>query len=205
MNVPHFHYSAVSAGSRPAQEVPYPMKEIGQKRAAKLCRVPPVGCHAQSGLKCTGRRPSPPGWATTGCMVRQRSIRRKPLYLQAKPLNGGDGTEGNAARFGRTLYFHLKGASIRTRKQVTPFILLPRAARGRVCHLEHPLRSGIRNMGTACRLPALGNRLSVDDRGRTDAGRSLRSSPGTGKPSTWRREAGDRLSFEAGGYLWTQR
>ena len=49
-----------------------------------------------------------------------------------------------------------------------------------------------------------GNRLSVDDRGRTDAGRSLRSSPGTGKPSAWRREAGDRLAFEDGGYLWTQ-
>jgi len=49
-----------------------------------------------------------------------------------------------------------------------------------------------------------GNRLSMEDRGRTDAGRSLRSSPGTGKPSAWRREAGDRLAFEAGGYLWTQ-
>ena len=63
------------------------MKEIGQKGAAKPRRVPTVECHAQSGLKCTGRRPLPPGWATKGCMVRQRSKRRKPLYLLTQPLD----------------------------------------------------------------------------------------------------------------------
>lgn len=36
--------------------VPYSMKEIGQKGAAKPCRVPTVECHTQSGLKCTGRK-----------------------------------------------------------------------------------------------------------------------------------------------------
>ncbi len=61
------------------------MKEIGQKGAAKPRRVPTAECHAQSGLKCTGRRPSPPGRATKGCMVRQRSKRRTPLYLRAQP------------------------------------------------------------------------------------------------------------------------
>jgi len=60
---------------------PVPMKEIGQKGTAKLCQVPLTGCHKQSGLKCTGRRPSPSGRATTGCMARQRSMRLKPLYL----------------------------------------------------------------------------------------------------------------------------
>ncbi len=48
------------------------------------------------------------------------------------------------------------------------------------------------NLGTLVWLPLLqGMTKTADDR-RTK-GRSFRSSPGTGKPSTWRREAVDRM------------
>ena len=48
------------------------------------------------------------------------------------------------------------------------------------------------------------NQAIRGDRGRMDTGRSLRSSPRAGKPSTWRRGAGDRWAFDDGGNLWTQ-
>ena len=60
--------------------------EAGRKGAAKLGRLPTAGCHAQSSLNCTehgrvaaGRR------ATARSMVRQRSVRWKPLYLPHLP------------------------------------------------------------------------------------------------------------------------
>ena len=52
-----------------------------RKGTAKLDRVPTVGLNQQSGLNCTGCGPSDASRATTGSMVRQRSTRRKPLYL----------------------------------------------------------------------------------------------------------------------------
>lgn len=70
------------AGFRPAIVIlPHLMKEVRRKEAAKLHRVPTAGCHKQNGLKCTGCGPSTAGRATTVSMVRQRSMRRKPLYL----------------------------------------------------------------------------------------------------------------------------
>ncbi len=62
-------------------------KEVKWKGAAKLGRVLTAECHKQSGLKCTGCGPLTVGWATTGFMVRQRSMRRKPLYLVRRPFN----------------------------------------------------------------------------------------------------------------------
>ena len=56
-------------------------RDTEQKGAAKFCRVLTVGCHKQSSLNCTGREPFFTGRATTAFMVRQRSMRRTPLYL----------------------------------------------------------------------------------------------------------------------------
>ena len=102
MNVPHFLYSVVPAGSRPARNVPCPMKEIGLKGAAKLLRVPPAGCHAQSGLKCTGRRPSSPGRATN--WVHGETTKRASeasVFRADNPLNGVM-AQRNVVRFGWT-------------------------------------------------------------------------------------------------------
>jgi hypothetical protein len=56
--------------------------EAGRKGAAKLGRLPTAGCHAQSSLNCTERgRVTAASRATARSMVRQRSVRRKPLYL----------------------------------------------------------------------------------------------------------------------------
>ena len=58
MNVPHFYIVQYLPVLDRHRMCPVPMKEIGRKGAAKLCRVPPAGCHAQGGLNCTGSRPS---------------------------------------------------------------------------------------------------------------------------------------------------
>ncbi len=64
-------------------------KDTERKGAAKLRHVPMAGCHKQSSLNSTGRGPLPTSRATTGSMVRQRSVRRKPLYLEQPTLNDG--------------------------------------------------------------------------------------------------------------------
>ena len=64
-------------------------KDSGRKGAAKLRQVPMAGCHKQSSLNSTGRGPLPTSRATIGSMVRQRSVRRKPLYLEQPTLNDG--------------------------------------------------------------------------------------------------------------------
>jgi len=64
-------------------------KDPERKGAAKLRHVPMAWCQKQSSLNSTGRGPLPTSRATTGSMVRQRSVRRKPLYLEQPPLNDG--------------------------------------------------------------------------------------------------------------------
>ena len=64
-------------------------KDSGRKGAAKLRQVPMAGCHKQSSLNSTGHGPLPTSRATIGSMVRQRSVRRKPLYLEQPTLNDG--------------------------------------------------------------------------------------------------------------------
>jgi HTH-like domain len=60
--------------------------EAGRKGAAKLGRLPTAGCHAQSSLNCTEQgRLRPVRRATARSMVRQRSVRWKPLYLPHHP------------------------------------------------------------------------------------------------------------------------
>ena len=60
-------------------------KEPERKGAVKLRHVPMAGCHKQSSLNRTGRGPLSTSRATTGSRVRQRSVRRKPLYLLHTP------------------------------------------------------------------------------------------------------------------------
>ena len=64
-------------------------KEPERKGAAKLRHVPTAGCHKQSSLNSTGRGPFSTSRATTVSMVRQRNVRRKPLYLEQPTLNDG--------------------------------------------------------------------------------------------------------------------
>ena len=65
-----------------------------RKGTAKLGWVPTAGLHEQSGLNCTGCGPSAAGRATTGPMVSQRSVCRKPLCLTFN-LQRSAGTGGN--------------------------------------------------------------------------------------------------------------
>ena len=73
-----------------------PGRDTEQKGAAKFCRVLTVGCHKQSSLNCTGREPFFTGRATTAFMVRQRSMRRTPLYLVEQPRQR-NGVEAHGA------------------------------------------------------------------------------------------------------------
>ncbi len=105
------------------------------KGAVKLCRVLSVERNKQNGLNCTGCGPPPTGRATTGFMVRQRSMRRKPLYLDCNSLNGlVEPRERDQVRYG--LKFHTGWYDMRIRWWVTPSVLPSRATRGRACHLR---------------------------------------------------------------------
>ena len=85
----------------------------GRKGAAKLGRLPTVGCHAQSSLNCTERGFRAAGRATAGSMVRQRSGRRTPLYSATpRPRDGHRGV----IRLG--LMFPSGGCAQRTRRWV---------------------------------------------------------------------------------------
>lgn len=65
-------------------------EEAGRKGAAKLGRLPTAGCHAQSSLNCTEHgRLAAARRATARSMVRQRSVRWKPLYSATpRPRDG---------------------------------------------------------------------------------------------------------------------
>jgi hypothetical protein len=64
-------------------------KDPERKGAAKLRHVPTAGCHTQSSLNSTGRGPLSTSRATIVSKVRQRSVRRKPLYLEQPTLTDG--------------------------------------------------------------------------------------------------------------------
>jgi hypothetical protein len=63
-------------------------KDLERKGTAKLRQVPRAGCHTQSSLNCTGRGPLPTSRATIVSRVRQRNVRRKPLYLTTTRNDG---------------------------------------------------------------------------------------------------------------------
>ena len=105
------------------------------KGAVKLLRVPTEGQNQQNGLKCTGCGPSLTCRATIGSMVRQRSMRRKPLYLESDShCDLMEQRDCDEIRSG--LMFWTGRYEIRARCGATPSIPTSRVARGRACHLR---------------------------------------------------------------------
>ena len=106
--------------------------EAGRKGAAKLGRLPTAGCHAQSSLKCTEQgRLRPVRRATARSMVRQRSVRWKPLYLVTpRPCDGHRG----AIRLG-LMFPSGECARAHSAMEFLPQPS-PRATRGRARHLR---------------------------------------------------------------------
>ncbi len=134
-------------------------KEVDLKGAVKLLRVPTEGQNKQNGLKCTGCEPSLTGRATTGSMVRQRSMRQKPLYLEHQSLFGLM-EQRYCDEFRSGLMFQTGWCEFRTRCGVTPSISTSRVARGRACHLR-TYRLGIGTWEPAS-LACYGNRLAAE-------------------------------------------
>jgi hypothetical protein len=105
----------------------------------------------------------------------------KPLYLLTQPLKSCDGSREERGEIRVDMMFL---PDRHTNKPVSGSgchsfsVRFPVAARGRACHLQHSNGSRIRNMGTASCSPAFGKQAIL---GRTDVGRSLRSSPRTDK------------------------
>jgi len=129
------------------------------KGAVKFHRVPPMWRNKQNGLNCTGCGPPLTGRATTGSMVRQRSMRRKPLYLVCNSFDGLlEPRERDQYRYG--LKFHSGWYDMRISWKVTPSILPSRVARGRACHLR------IQKLGIGTWEPVspayYGNRLAAE-------------------------------------------
>jgi hypothetical protein len=106
--------------------------EAGRKGAAKLGRLPTAGCHAQSSLNCTEHgRSAAARRATARSMVRQRSVRWKPLYSATpRPRDGHRG----AIRLG--LMFPSGGCALP--HSTMDFLPQPSsgATRGRARHLR---------------------------------------------------------------------
>ena len=134
-------------------------KEVDLKGVVKLRRVSTVWQNEQNGLKCTGCEPSLTGRATTGSRVRQRSMRRKPLYLLANSHYGlMEQRDCDEIRFG--FMFWTGRYEIRARCGATPSIPTSRVARGRACHLRAH-RLGIGTWEPAS-LACYGDRLAAE-------------------------------------------
>jgi len=110
-------------------------KEVDLKGAVKLLRVPPEGQNKQNGLKCTGCGPSLTCRATIGSKVRQRSMRRKPLYLESNS-HYGLLEQRECDQIWSGFMFWTGRHEIRAGWGATPSIPTPRVARGRACHLR---------------------------------------------------------------------
>ena len=106
--------------------------EAGRKGAAKLGRLLTAGCHTQSSLNCTERgRSATAGRATARSMVRQRSVRWKPLYLATTRL-----TDGSRGEIRLGLKFPSGGCEqVHSAMEFLPQPS-PRATRGRARHLR---------------------------------------------------------------------
>ena len=76
-----------SAVFEPAVEIlPHFTREVQWKGVVKFYSVLRVKRNKQNNLKCTGDSPFAVGRATKESMMRQRSMRWKPLYLVCNPL-----------------------------------------------------------------------------------------------------------------------
>lgn len=167
-----------------------PDKSIGRKGAEKPDRVSPVGWHKQIGLNCTGCGPSTASRATAVFMARQRSRRRKPLYLRNPPSHAAMAAEAKRSEAAGLLFPRCCARLARARdgaRSLRPVLCIARgiAYRLRTRRLEiatwEPGSSAQHGTGLAA--------TAGDGR---HPGRSFRSSRSAGKPRTGRREAGRR-------------
>ncbi len=105
------------------------------KGVVKPIRVPTDRQNEQNDLKCTGCEPSLTGRATVGSTVRQRSMRRRPLYLTSNSHEGlMEPRDCDEIRSG--LLFWTGRYEIRTRYGATPSIPTSRVARGKAYRLR---------------------------------------------------------------------
>jgi hypothetical protein len=110
-------------------------EEIDLKGAAKFYRIPPMKLNKQNSLKCTGCGPLTTCLATKGPMVRQQSMRQKPLYLLCNSCSVSAETRG-CGEIRSGCAFRTGWSEYRFRRKVTPPILPSSTARGKACHLR---------------------------------------------------------------------
>lgn len=138
---------------------PRPEERSGRKGAAKPCRVPTAGEISRAALNVPNARHPRVGRATAGSMVRQRSMRRKPLYLESDSHYGlMEQRDCDQIRSG--FIFWTGRHEIRARCGATPSISTSRVARGRACHLRAH-RLGIGTWEPAS-LACYGDRLAAE-------------------------------------------
>lgn len=125
------------AGARPTAEMPS-LSKGGSKRkgTVNLRRVPSARLHEQNGLNRTGHGPFTVSRATAGSMVRQRSTRRKPLYLQLQAPKRRMGFGGASRSELVRLDVPTGGCAIAHSGRAPSYSPFPCIARGRACHLK---------------------------------------------------------------------
>ena len=166
-------------------------RNAGRKGVAKFRRFPAAG-RESCDLNCTGCEPSFAGRATTGPMTRyERSMCRKPLYLQLNPQWPG-GAEGS-----RTEPVGLQAAFwwVRLAHPDTgqPFYPVPPIRKG----LSMPSKGLRFVIGTQEPMPSarFGAGLAAENGDGPHGGGAPRSSRSAGKPHTWRRGAEGGTTF----------
>ncbi len=104
------------------------------KGTAKPGLVPPARWNKQSGLNCTGCGSSTVGRATAGSMVRQRSVRWKPLSLVHQCLQMRDDVKTKRSELAG-LYVLCWWMRLTHPAWGKPSNLMPCIVRGRARHL----------------------------------------------------------------------
>lgn len=135
--------------------------------------------------------------ATAGPMARKRSSCRKPLYLMldGTPHGTARGLVPELDRLTESVWSY-RANDAAARPSPRPAVSAPK---GKVSRLRDPRVSGW-NAGTRAGAPMRRASASPSESGEALArGRSSRSSPRTGKPSTWRRGTGVLVEFTKGG------
>lgn len=152
-----------------------------------------MACGRADGLNCTGHCHQQCAGLPRWSMARKRSARRTPLYLQRSMLSHDlMGLRVCANRTGPVLCSRLVDSNIESDSGASSKGPLSSFARGRVHRLRnHKVNRW--NMGTLADRSSAGSSSTPRKTGYGHVrGRSLRSSLSTGKPCTWRRQAGNR-------------
>ena len=115
---------------------PMQRRDLHWKGAAKPNRVPAAGEISRAALTVPDAFHPGAGRATAGSMVRQRNMRRKPLYLGLLPSLVGWSRGAKATRTGSVQFSELVGAPRRAWRGVISPIPSSCVARGIACHLR---------------------------------------------------------------------